>query len=348
MSERIAIAVLNWNGRKLLETYLPDVVKHSNPHPIYVIDNNSTDDSLTYIADYFPDVITVQTGENLGYAGGYNKGLESIDEEVIVLLNSDVRTTPDWLVPIANHLEKHPNCGALQPKILWDRDPSKFEYAGAAGGFMDILGYPFCRGRLIDHLEADLGQYNEPTPVFWATGACLVVRKSAFERAGKFDELLFAHMEEIDLCWRMQRAGYEIWSVPSSTVYHLGGATLESSNPKKTFLNFRNNLHIIVKNLPPIQAMKIVGVRLILDGFAGLKFLIDRKPAHTWAIVRAHFSFYSRFTRIQRERLRLIHTLHLPVLPWAQLTGIYTGSMAYQFYVKRKVTFTQVFENSNR
>ena len=239
MSQTIAVVVLNWNGKSLLQTYLPGVIKDSAPHKVYVIDNDSSDDSLAYLKENHPEVVVIQTGENLGYAGGYNEGLKAIQEPISILLNSDVRTTPGWLNPINEHFENHPQCAALQPKIRWDRSPDQFEYAGASGGFMDRWAYPFCRGRVFGTLENDIGQYNTPREVFWATGACLAVRTEVFKTIGGLDSMLFAHMEEIDLCWRMQRAGFQVWVQPESTVYHLGGATLSADNPKKTFLNFR-------------------------------------------------------------------------------------------------------------
>ncbi|MEY2969798.1 MAG: hypothetical protein RLZZ599_171 [Bacteroidota bacterium] len=338
--KEVAVVILNWNGRALLERYLPGVVKHSAPHPVYVVDNDSSDDSELYVRENFPNVGWIQTGENLGYAGGYNEGLKSINEPFSVLLNSDVRTTPGWLNPIVEHFEEYPNCAALQPKILWDRDPEKFEYAGASGGFVDALGYPFCRGRVLHHLESDIGQYNQPRKVFWATGACLAVRTKVFKEIGGLDPMLFAHMEEIDLCWRMQRAGYEVWVQPESTVYHLGGATLQMDSPKKTFLNFRNNLSILVKNLPHASAMALVFIRLILDGIAGIKFVLEGKPKHTFAILQAHFAFYGRFSKIQRARAK---TAKYPFKKLSQLTGTYPGSMVWQVYVKGKTKFSEFF-----
>ena len=340
MSEKIAVAILNWNGKALLEEYLPGVVEDSKPHPVYVIDNDSSDDSIAYVKENFPEVTVVQTGENLGYAGGYNKGLAPVKEPYAVLLNSDVRTTPGWLDPILDRFKSEPNCGAVQPIIRWDRAKDKFEYAGASGGFMDVLGYPFCRGRILYELESDHGQYDDAMKVFWATGACLAVRMDAFYKAGSLDNLLFAHMEEIDLCWRMQRAGYTVWVEPASTVFHLGGATLNADSPKKTYLNFRNNLIILVKNLPQLTAMRIVFLRLLLDGLAGVKFVLEGKPKHTWAIIRAHFGFYARFTQVQRSRASLNH---LPIVPLYKLTGIYTGSMVWQFYVAGKRKFSEFF-----
>jgi GT2 family glycosyltransferase len=338
--EKIAVVILNWNGRALLERYLPGVVAHSDPHPVYVVDNDSSDDSKEYVVSNFPQVQWIQTGENLGYAGGYNKGLASIHEPFVVLLNSDVRTTPGWLNPIADHFAAHPNCAALQPKILWDRQPDSFEYAGASGGFIDALGYPFCRGRILHHLESDIGQYNQPRKVFWATGACLALKTSVFKELGGLDPMLFAHMEEIDLCWRMQRAGYDIWVQPESTVFHLGGATLQMDSPRKTFLNFRNNLSILVKNLPHHQAMALVFVRLILDGVAGFKFLFEGKPKHTFAIIKAHFAFYGRFSKIQRARAA---TAKHPFKKLSALTGTYSGSMVWQVYAKGKSKFSEFY-----
>jgi len=340
MNTTMAVAVLNWNGRDLLERYLPDVVAHSQPHQVYVIDNDSSDDSVAYIKENFSEVKVIQTGENLGYAGGYNRGLEHIHEELVVLLNSDVRTTPHWLNLIIEHFETHEDCAAVQPKILWDREPTKFEYAGASGGFMDSLGYPFCRGRVLNELEIDLGQYNDPRKVFWATGACLVVRNKVFKEVGGLDPMLFAHMEEIDLCWRLQRADYSVWVEPRSKVFHLGGATLNANSPQKTYLNFRNNLTILVKNLPHFSAMGLVFIRLILDGLAGVKFVLEGKPKHTWAIIRAHFAFYGKFTRIQRSRAA---TAKYPFKSFHQLHGTYPGSMVWQFYLKNNKHFSDFY-----
>ena len=340
MQDPIAVAVLNWNGRALLEEYMPSVVAHSAPHPVYVIDNDSTDDSLSYLEKAFPEVQIIQTGANLGYAGGYNTGLKEISENFAVLLNSDVRTTPGWLNPIAEHFKTHPNCAALQPKVLWDRDHESFEYAGAAGGYLDSLGYPFCRGRVLNELEKDIGQYNDPRQVFWATGATLAVRTDVFIELGGLDPMLFAHMEEIDLCWRMQRAGYSIWVQPESKVYHLGGATLNANSPQKTYLNFRNNLIMIVKNLPHFTALGLVFIRLLLDGLAGIKFILEGKPLHTWAIVRAHFGFYARFTQVQRARAK---TSKYGFKPLHQLSGTYSGSMVWQFYINKKKRFSDFY-----
>lgn len=339
MEGSVAVAILNWNGRTLLETYLPAVVAYSAPHKVYIIDNDSSDDSLEWVAGKYPQVDIIQTGENLGYAGGYNVGLKGISEMITVLLNSDVRVTPGWLNPIFDLFEEQPKCAAVQPKILWDRDPSKFEYAGGSGGMIDALGYPFCRGRIFNELESDIGQYNDPREVFWASGACLAVRTSVFKELGGLDPMLFAHMEEIDLCWRMQRAGYEVWVQPESTVFHLGGATLAMESPKKTFLNFRNNLTILVKNLPHAQAMGIVFIRLLLDGVAGIKFVLEGKPIHTWSIIRAHFAFYGRFPRIQRERAK---SAKYPFIPLSQLHGTFKGSVVWEFYRKQRKTYKEI------
>ena len=341
MKQKIAVAILNWNGKDLLEKYLPSVIEHSKKHNVYVIDNDSSDDSVAYIESEFPQINIIQTGKNLGYAGGYNTGLKWIKEEYAVLINSDVRTTPDWLEPVVKHFNLYPNCGALQPKILWDRQTDKFEYAGASGGFIDSLGYPFCRGRILHQLEIDSGQYNDAIEVFWATGACLAVRMQAFNVAGGLDPMLFAHMEEIDLCWRMQRAGYDIWVIPQSTIYHLGGATLNVDSPRKTYLNFRNNLIILVKNLPQFRAIGVVFIRLVLDGIAGLKFISEGKPKHALAILQAHFAFYARFTKIQSKRMSLTH---LPMLRMKVLKGTYQGSMVWQFYVKGVKEFSRFYK----
>jgi len=340
MSQTIAVVVLNWNGKSLLQTYLPGVIKDSAPHKVYVIDNDSSDDSLAYLKENHPEVVVIQTGENLGYAGGYNEGLKAIQEPISILLNSDVRTTPGWLNPINEHFENHPQCAALQPKIRWDRSPDQFEYAGASGGFMDRWAYPFCRGRVFGTLENDIGQYNTPREVFWATGACLAVRTEVFKTIGGLDSMLFAHMEEIDLCWRMQRAGFQVWVQPESTVYHLGGATLSADNPKKTFLNFRNNLIIVMKNLPHFSALGVIFLRLLLDGLAGIQFLLAGKPKHTFAIIRAHFAFYGKFTSIQRSRAR---TAKYPFKRFSDLKGTYPESVVWQYYGKGNKRFSDFY-----
>lgn len=290
--KEIAVVILNWNGKELLQKFLPAVVQHSNQAQIYVIDNASTDDSVAFLQTNFPEVHLIQNQQNLGYAGGYNQGLKQVKEPIYCLINSDVLVTENWLAPILKLLGEQPEIGIVQPKILDYKRRNYFEYAGAAGGFIDAYGFPFCRGRVFDTIEKDEGQYNDITPVFWASGACFFVRKSVFEQLNGFDTLFFAHQEEIDFCWRAHIHNIQVYYCGFSTVYHVGGATLSNGNPKKTFLNFRNSLLMLYKNRPKKGKFINIFMRLSLDGLAGIHFLLKGKPQHCWAIVRSHFSFY--------------------------------------------------------
>lgn len=297
-----AVVILNWNGRKLLEQFLPSVLRHSSQATIYVADNASTDDSVAFVQEAFPQIKIIQNKANYGFAQGYNEALKQVEEPFWVLVNSDIEVTENWLMPLEKMMLEQPQIGIIQPKILDFKDKSKFEYAGAAGGYIDRFGYPFCRGRLFDSLEKDEHQYDDAVPIFWASGACLLIRKAVFEQLGGFDTDFFAHQEEIDLCWRAKNAGHEIVYCPASTVYHVGGATLQAGNPQKTYLNFRNSLCMLTKNLPLATLFPVLFVRLLLDGLAGIQFLLQQKPKHCWAIVRAHTSFYSLFVKMYRKR----------------------------------------------
>lgn len=309
---KLAIAILNWNGSKLLKEYLPKVVEYSSDATIYVIDNASTDDSLEVLST-FPQVTVIRNKENLGFAGGYNEGLKQINADVFCLLNSDVEVTQDWTVSILNAFQSNQEIAIAQPKILDLKNREFFEYAGAGGGFIDKLGYPFCRGRIFQSLEKDTGQYNDIQEVFWATGACMFIRKKVFNELKGFDASYFAHQEEIDLCWRAKNIGHKVYYIGKSHVYHLGGSTLKNSNPNKTFLNFRNSLYSITKNLPPKAAFKVIFIRLLLDGVAALHFALQLRPRHSFAILRAHFSFYKNFTRVfkQREKANFVLNYHV-------------------------------------
>lgn len=302
---KIAVVILNWNGKSLLEQFLPSVVEYSKEATVYMADNASTDDSIDFVQKTFPEVKIVRNDENGGYAGGYNEALAKIDADIYCLLNSDVEVTKDWLTPIIKIFTESDIVAAIQPKILDYKKKTHFEYAGAAGGFIDKLGYPYCRGRIFDTIEEDTGQYNDQIPIFWASGACLFIRKQVFEEAGKLDEDFFAHQEEIDLCWRIQNLGYTIIYEGSSTVYHLGGATLDTMNPKKTYLNFRNNLYLLIKNVPGYQVWFIIFMRMVLDGIAGFKFLAEGKISHFVSILKAHFSFYSTVYLFLKKRKKL-------------------------------------------
>jgi len=299
---KTAVVILNWNGQKLLENFLPSVVKYSPKSSIYVIDNASTDDSVAYLKRHFPEVQLVQLDQNYGYAGGYNRGLQQIDADIYALVNSDVEVTENWLSPILKTFETEPDTAVIQPKIKDYKNKKMFEYAGAAGGFLDFFGYPYCNGRRLFKIEEDNGQYNQPKEIFWASGACFFIRKDTFNRHKGFDESFFAHQEEIDLCWRIKHTGKQIKYIPESEVYHLGGASLDTQSPFKTYLNFRNNLLMLLKNLPKFLIFPVIFSRLILDGLAGIVFLAQGKPQHTWALVKAHFGFYKRIPYILKKR----------------------------------------------
>lgn len=329
----IAVAILNWNGRTLLERYLPSVVKHSAEADVIVIDNASTDDSVQYLENSWPEVRVIQLSSNGGYAGGYNQGIKQISNPYVVLLNSDVEVTSHWLQPILNKFEHDEGVAAIQPKIKADKQRTHFEYAGASGGYIDELGYPFCRGRMFDSLEQDHGQYNEEREVFWSTGACLAVRNDAYWEVGGLDEAYFAHMEEIDLCWRLKRAGYTCWVTPKSEVFHLGGGTLNSLSTQKTFLNFRNNMYLLTLNLPAKRILPTVMIRLVLDGLAGIQFAMKGKLGHTWAIVRAHFAYYGELGRLLKRR-----TGHFP---WP-LSGVYNDSIIKAYFLNGKKFFSDL------
>jgi hypothetical protein len=298
---KLAIVILNWNGKALLQQFLPSVIEHSPDATVYVADNASTDDSVDFVTRNFSTVKIIQNKENGGYAKGYNDALKHIDADVFCLLNSDVEVTENWLLPIQAEFQNNPQTAIVQPKILDFKNKTHFEYAGAAGGFIDKYGYPFCRGRIFKTIEQDHGQYNDTAALFWASGACFFIRKAAFETLGGFDESFFAHMEEIDLCWRAFNSGFKAKYIGTSTVYHVGGATLQSNNPQKTYLNFRNSLYTLVKNAHG-HVFALVMIRLLLDGVAGIKFLLELKAQHTLAILRAHFSFYGQLNKLLKTR----------------------------------------------
>ena len=298
----IAIVILNWNGKQLLEQFLPSVIQYSEGAEIYVADNASTDESVAFVSKHYPQVKIVQNATNGGYAKGYNDALQHICADVYCLLNSDVEVTQDWLNPIVSHFKANSNTAAVQPKILDYKDKTKFEYAGAGGGLIDKYGYPYCRGRRFTSLETDTGQYNDTTEIFWASGACFFIRAEVFHKLNGFDEDYFAHQEEIDLCWRIHNHGYNILYVGHSSVYHVGGATLAYQSTKKSFLNFRNSLYSIVKNAPKGKVFSTVFMRLVLDGVAAMKFVLDGKPHYILAVLQAHFSFYINLSKMLGKR----------------------------------------------
>ncbi len=300
----IAVVILNWNGKQLLEEFLPSIIKFSDLSNVEIVvaDNASTDNSVQFITQNHPSVKIVQNQINGGYAKGYNDALQHINADIYALVNSDIEVSKNWLIPILKTFENEPNTAIIQSKILDYKNKTLFEYAGAGGGFIDKFGYPYCRGRVFSELEKDLQQYNDIIDIFWASGACFFIRSAVFHQLNGFDEDYFAHQEEIDLCWRVHNLHKSIRYVGSSTVYHVGGATLKESNPIKTFLNFRNSLFTLTKNLPKKKLFSIILTRLLLDGIAGIKFLVELRPVHTLAIIKAHFSYYNSLIKMIKKR----------------------------------------------
>ena len=334
--EKIAVVILNYNGSRMLREFLPSVIEYSKEALVAVADNGSADDSLQVLQSEFPQVRLLQLGCNYGFAEGYNKALELVDAEYFVLLNSDVEVTPGWLVPLLDFMESHPEAAACQPKILSYHNKSLFEYAGASGGFIDRYGYPFCRGRVFDTVEEDKGQYDDACRVFWATGAAMMVRSRAYKDAGGLDGRFFAHMEEIDLCWRLQARGGAVYAVPQSKVYHVGGATLAKSNPRKTFLNFRNNLLMLYKNLPAEELGGVMRVRCILDYIAAVKFLLTGSWGDFMAVVRARREYKRMRGSYSEARRRNLECQS------CEVSCIASFSLLRQYYMKRKRTYSQL------
>lgn len=327
---QIAVIILNWNGRALLEQFLPSVVTHSSQQAqIYVTDNASTDDSIVFLENHYPTVKIIKNQKNYGYAQGYNQALSGLQEDIFVLLNSDVEVTAGWLNPI-HRLFADPKIAAVQPKILDYNNPHYFEYAGAAGGYIDSLGYPYCRGRIFNTIEPDQGQYEGEQPIFWASGACLFVRREHFWQVGGFDSDYFAHQEEIDLCWRFFNHQLEVWYTSQSVVYHVGGGTLQMESPRKTFLNFRNSLYNLLKNAPRKALFIRLFIRLCLDGVAAIRFLGMLKFRHFGAIIHSHLSFYQHFVSMYKKRRK--------GLPWKKFYQ--TFSVVYQYFILKKTKYS--------
>ncbi len=331
---KLAIVILNWNGKSLLEKFLPSVIEHCPSYAkVFVADNGSVDDSHAFLKQHYSEVDFLPLGNNYGYTGGYNRSLQLIKAEYYVLLNSDIEVAPGWIEPVIEIMDKQTTIAACQPKILSWHQPAEFEYAGAAGGFIDQYGYPFCRGRIFDSLEKDEGQYDVFTNVFWATGACMFVRGSDFFSAGKLDNDFFAHMEEIDLCWRMKRMGKEVVCLPASKVYHVGGGTLPKNNPRKTYLNFRNNLLLLAKNLPAQSFYSILLVRLVLDQTAALKFLFSGQYKDFLAVYKALFSVLHSLRKKRREGKGL---------PYVPVSGVYKKSIVKEYFLTGRKFFSQL------
>jgi len=331
---RIAIVLLNWNGRKYLEQFLPSVIQFSSADAeIIVADNASKDDSISFLETNYPTVRIIRNKANEGFARGYNLALKEVEADYYVLLNSDIEVTPNWIHPVIELMESDPLIAACQPKIRSFFERSKFEYAGAAGGFIDKYGYPFCRGRLFQSLEEDLGQYDDVIEIFWATGACMFVKAKVFHQVGGLDEDFFAHMEEIDLCWRLKNIGFKIMYCPESVVFHIGGGTLPKISWRKTFFNFRNNFYLLYKNLPDDLVREVFMKRLFLDGIAALKFLFTAGFKDFWAIYLAHQSFYSTLSKTRAKRKLLQH---------APLHKVYGKNIVFEYFLRNKKKFTEL------
>lgn len=337
--KKVAIVILNWNGAALMERFLPSVVRYSPEEmaEVVVADNGSTDGSLALLAGKFPSVRVVRFDRNYGFAEGYNRALQQIDTPYAVLLNSDVEVTPGWLEAPLRRLDASPEVVAVQPKLLAERARDQFEYAGAAGGFMDKYGYPFCRGRIFQEIETDRGQYDAEADILWATGACLFVRTEVYRAVGGLDAKFFAHQEEIDMCWRMRARGYRLVCTPESVVYHVGGGTLNAESPRKTFLNFRNNLLMLYKNLPEKELHRVMRLRFWLDYLAALKFLLEGHPANARAVREARREFHRlvpeyRETRIVNQQLAVVK----------EIPELKSFSLLWQFYVRGKKHYGQL------
>lgn len=328
----ISVVILNYNGKAYLEKFLPGVVQYSPEAKVIVADNGSTDDSLTFLAMNFPGVDIIDIGQNLGFCGGYNFALKKLDADYFLLLNNDVEVTEGWLRPLVDLLDKDENIAAVQPKVLSHLQKNRFEYAGAGGGLIDTLGYPFCRGRIFDTTEEDRGQYNDTLPVFWATGACFMIRARLYKELDGFDEDFFAHMEEIDLCWRLKRRGYDVYYCGSSTVYHVGGGTLAVANPRKTYFNFRNGLDMLIKHQRGGELLWKLPLRVALDWIAALKFVLGGAPAHGWAVLRAHGYIVAHMGRILSKKRKLRKTGYA-------VSGVYPGVILWRYFVLGKKTY---------
>lgn len=336
MAALTAVVILNWNGLHLMQRFLPGVVANTPSADIVVIDNASIDGSQAWLASHWPQVQVIELDQNYGFAGGYNRGLEMLPHRYVVLLNSDVEVTPNWLPPLEQFMDQHPQAAGCQPKILDLNNRSHFEYAGAAGGYLDRFGFAFCRGRIFDVLEADKGQYDQPARVLWASGACLMMRRDLYVRIGGLANEFFAHMEEIDLCWRLGRAGHQLWCVPQSAVYHLGGGSLDKTNARKTYLNFRNNLLMMVRNMSGFGAFWIIFHRMNLDGVAGVRFFFQGKFSFVWAIILAHKDFYKMLPWALRSKQKFAGVedqARACILP---------GMIIYKHYVFKKRRFSEL------
>jgi GT2 family glycosyltransferase len=331
---KLAIVILNWNGQKFLSQFLPAIVQYAPAYSeIVIADNASTDSSISFLKNNYPTIKIIQNNDNGGFSKGYNDALQHIEAEYYCLLNSDIEVTENWIEPIVELLDNHSEVAVVQPKLLSFKDRNQFEYAGACGGFIDYLGYPFCRGRVFEHLEEDVGQYNNAIEVFWATGAALFVRSAIYHQLKGLDEDFFAYMEEIDFCWRVKSLGYKIMVEPKSVIYHVGGGTLPKDSSRKTYLNFRNNLFLLLKNLPKRKLIPVLLLRFPLDQAAALFFLLQGYVKDTWAVLRAQLSFLGQFGKMMQKRENINREIYRQT---------FQKSIAFEHYIKKKSKFNGV------
>ncbi|WP_198007177.1 glycosyltransferase family 2 protein [Alloprevotella rava] len=340
---RIAVVILNWNGAAMMQKFLPSVIKNSEEAEVIVADNGSTDDSVEMLKQKFPSVRLILLDKNYGFAEGYDKALEQVEAEYYLLLNSDVEVTPHWLQPLLNYMDKYPEVAACQPKLLAERERDSFEYAGASGGFVDKYGYPFCRGRVFADVEKDCGQYDDIAPIFWATGAALMVRSVDWHEVGGLDARFFAHMEEIDFCWRLRSRGRGLVCVPTSVVYHVGGGTLNAGHPRKTFLNFRNNLLMLYKNLPEAELKPVMRIRAILDYVAAAKMLLTDGWKHAKAVYDARCEFHRLKPDFQLSRQENLAKAIQAERNTNPIPERISQSLLWLYYAKGKKKFSDIF-----
>ena len=334
---KIAVVILNWNGKKHLAEFLPSVIRHSKSEQIkiYIADNGSSDDSVSFIRNNFPDIELILLDKNYGFAEGYNKALTNIQAEYYVILNSDVELSANWLFPVIEKMDTDLSVGAAMPKIKSYHDKDYFEYAGAAGGFIDKLGYPFCRGRILDTIEKDEGQYDQESEIFWASGACLFIRSKVYHQQGGFDSDFFAHMEEIDLCWRIKNTGFKIMYYPDSEVFHLGGGALPNGSPRKLYLNYRNNLLMLFKNLSGSKLIFVLFFRMVLDGMSAMVYLLKFQFSNFFAVLKAHLSFYYLLPKFSVKR-------HAIKNKYRNHKGQFSKSIIYYYFIKNKHHFFEL------
>ena len=341
MAAFVSIVILNWNGRSFLEDFLPSVVASTYlPREIVLADNASTDDSVAFVRSRYPSIRIVQLAQNYGFTKGYNEALKQVKADYYILLNTDVEVSPGWIEPMVDMLEAKERIGICQPKLLQFTNKDLFEYAGAAGGWIDKLGYPFARGRIFDYCERDAGQYDQAQPIFWASGAAMFIRSSLYHRLGGFEEYFFAHQEEIDLCWRAQLAGFEVYACPASVVYHVGGGTLPKGNSRKVFLNFRNNLIMLAKNLPVGEAILKVGCRFWLDAISAWKSLFAGQGKYFLAVIEAHMGFFYWLMLKRKNSL-------FPETRRGKLHGYLHGSVVWAHFVEGKKKFMEIVQKKS-